>query len=140
MYRLDVLQKFGLYFAGLKLPSIFGAMSNRNKPAQYFVIGIEEVTRSYVQLEQLRELQQSAMQRSAQIHRFGQSSGDGIEHQQFSVASSNFQFGAFAFGDVQQESLICGDIPGEVADSVGRFRYGADFAVFPLDIELKVGH
>ena len=43
------------------------------------------------------------MERIAEIERFGQGVGDGIEYQQLAVAAADFVLGALSFGNVEKE-------------------------------------
>src|SRR5260370_9660181 len=118
MVGLDVLKKFGLNLRRRKMAGRVGAMTNRRDPAQDFVVSIEKIERRSVEAEQLRQLAQSTVERIAEIQRFAEGVGDGIEDQQFSIAAANFVLGALPFADVKKKALVGSDIPRDVSDGI----------------------
>ena len=78
------------------------------------------------------------MQGITQIQGFSKRVGDGIKHHQLAISTADFMFSAFSLRNVEEESLVGRNVPGNVADRVRGFRHRANFAVFSQDIELEV--
>ena len=78
------------------------------------------------------------MQGITQIQGFSKRVRDGIKHHQLAISTADFMFGALSLRNVEQESLVGRNVPGNVADRVRGFRHRANFAVFSQDIEFEV--
>src|ERR1700687_4315706 len=114
-------------------------MADRRDAPQLRAILIEQIERGGVQVEELGHLTQRAMQRIAQVQRFGQRLADRIQHQELPVAAPDFVFRLLPLGNVEQETLIRRHVAGGIPDSDGRLQHGAYFAVLAPHFEFEIG-
>ena len=114
-------------------------MADGSDAPQLRTLLIEQIQRGDIQIEQLGELTQRAMQGIAQVHRFRQRLGDRIQYHELPVAAPDFVFGLLPFGNVEQETLIGRHVAGGIADRDGRFQHGAYFAILAQHFEFEIG-
>src|ERR1700687_2607388 len=115
-------------------------MADRSDAPQLRPLLTEQIERGDVQVEELGHLTQRAMQRIAQVHRFRQRLGDGIQYQELPVAAPDFEFRLLALGNVEQETLVRYHVAGGIADCDGRLQHGAYFAVLAPHFEFEIGY
>src|SRR6266481_565451 len=114
-------------------------MANRRDAPQLRAVLIEQIERGGVQVEELGHLTQCAMQRIAQVQRFGQRLADRIQHQELPVAAPDFVFRLLPLGNVEQETLIRRHVAGGIPYRDGRLQHGAYFAVLAPHFEFEIG-
>src|SRR5262249_42153028 len=110
MNSSDMLHQLGLHRDGWKVAREFRPVTDRSNTPQRGAILIKEKERSSIQAKQLRHLAQGTMQGIAEVERLRQRLSGRIEYHEFRVAATNFVLRLFPLGDVQQKSLIRGDV------------------------------
>ena len=115
-------------------------VAHRRDSPQLRALLIKKVERRNVQFEELRHLAQGTMQRIAEVERFRQRLGDRIQHQEFAVAPPYFMLRLLPLGDVENKSLIRGDIPRRIPHGDRRLQHHANFTVLAPHFKFKIGH
>src|ERR1700674_119053 len=132
------MKQFWLYFYSWKMTCIFRPLSHPSHAAQYLPFRFEEIHRGHIQPEQFDQLPQGSMQRIRQIQRLAECLGNRIQHHQFAIAPADFLLRPFPLCDIQQKSLVSGDVSPCVPHRDRRFHRGSHIPVLAPHFKLKI--